>query len=230
MAQSILVVDDNQLVLYGLAKALKHNSYAVQTASTGQKALRKLAHCPFGLCMLDINLPDFNGLELMKMVREFCPDTKIIIMTASNLDSPEVSENINAAISNGACHFIAKPFDLCDITEVVEKVLSGEEDFHTGFRFVNSSSEKKSRRSPRKPCSEKIGFQMSVIDQGNYTRWSMEAEAVDISDRGIGVLISYHLKVSQVIGFDEKMDNKTGVVMWSKTIDADKCRVGIKFA
>ena len=71
---------------------------------------------------------------------------------------------------------------------------------------------------------------MSVIDQGNYTRWSMEAEAVDISDRGIGVLISYHLKVSQVIGFDEKMDNKTGVVMWSKTIDADKCRVGIKFA
>ena len=230
MAQSILVVDDNQLVLYGLAKALKYNSYAVQTASTGQKALRKLAYCPFDLCMLDIDLPDFNGLELMKMVKDFCPDTKIIIMTASNLDSPEVSENINAAIANGACHFIAKPFDLCDITEVVEKVLSGEEDFHTGFRFVNSSSEKKSRRSPRKPCSEKIGFQMSVIDQGNYTRWSMEAKAVDISDRGIGVLTSYHLKESQVIGFDEKMDNKTGVVMWSKTIDADKCRVGIKFA
>ncbi len=119
--QSILVVDDNQLVLYGLAKALQHNSYAVQTASTGQKALRKLAYCPFDLCMLDINLPDFNGLELMKMIKEFCPDTKIIVMTASNLDSPEVSENINAAISNGACHFIAKPFDLCDITEVVEE-------------------------------------------------------------------------------------------------------------
>jgi CheY-like chemotaxis protein len=230
MAQSILVVDDNQLLLYGLAKALKYNSYAVQTASTGQKALRKLAYCPFDLCMLDIDLPDFNGLELMKMVKDFCPDTKIIIMTASNLDSSEVSENISTAISNGACHFISKPFDLCDIRQVVKKVLSGEDDFHTGFRFTSSSFEKKSRRSPRKPCSEKIGFQMSVIDQGNYTRWSMEAEAVDISDRGIGVLSSYHLKESQVIGFDEKMDNKTGVVMWSKTIDADKCRVGIKFA
>jgi len=230
MVQNILVVDDNQLVLYGLAKALQYNSYAVQTASTGQKALKKLAYCPFDLCMLDINLPDFNGLELMKMVKEFCPDTKIIVMTASNLDSPEVSENINAAMCNGACHFIAKPFDLCDIKEVVEKVLSGEEDFHTGFRFINSSFEKKSRRSPRKPYSEKIGFQMSVVDQGNFTRWSMEAEAVDISDKGIGVLSPYRLKEFQVIGFDEKLDNKTGVVIWNKMIDEDKCRVGIRFA
>ncbi len=101
-------------------------------------------------------------------------------------------------------------------------MLSGEEDFHTGFRFINSSFEKKSRKSPRKPYNEKIGFQMSVIDQGNSTRWSLEAQAVDISDRGIGVLSHYHLKESQVIGFDEKMDNKTGVVMWSKMIDEDK--------
>jgi hypothetical protein len=71
---------------------------------------------------------------------------------------------------------------------------------------------------------------MSVIDQGNYTRWSLVAQAVDISGRGIGLLSQFPLRESQVIGFDEKMDNRIGVVVWSKMMDEDNCRVGIRFA
>ena len=130
----------------------------------------------------------------------------------------------------GACHFIAKPFNLCGIKEVVLKVLAEEENFHTGFRYNGSGFVKKSRKHPRKPCSENIPFQMSVIDQGNFTRWSLEAKAVDLSDSGIGLLVQYPLKESQVIGFDEKMGNKTGVVAWSKMIDDENCRAGVKFA
>jgi CheY-like chemotaxis protein len=230
MVQNILVVDDNQLVLYGLAKALQSDALAVETAATANKALKKLSFCAYDLCLLDINLPDLNGLELMKMIRDVYPNTKIIVMTASNLDSPEISENINAAIANGACHFIAKPFNLNDVTEVVQEVLTGKDDFHTGFRFTDSGFVKKTRKQPRKPYKEKISFQMSVIDQGNFTRWSLEAQAVDISDGGIGLLSQHFIKESQVIGFDEKMGNRTGVVVWSQMSDEDNCRVGIRFA
>ena len=102
MDHNILVVDDNQLILYGLAKALRSNSYTVETASTAEMALKKLSFCSYDLCLLDINLQDINGLELMKMIKETYPNTKIIIMTASNLDSEELSEKILTAASKGA--------------------------------------------------------------------------------------------------------------------------------
>jgi CheY-like chemotaxis protein len=227
---SILVVDDDQLILYALARALKDDAHVVETADTATAAIKKVSECPFDLCLLDVHLTDMNGLELMKRIRETCPETKFIIMTASCLDASELSENHNEAIANGACHFIPKPFNLWEVTDVVQQVLTGKENFEVGFRFTGRDFEKKSRKTPRKPYKENIRFQMSVIDQGNYTRWSLEAEAVDISDSGIGLLSQFPLKESQIIGFDEKMGNRTGVVAWSKMIDAETCRAGIRFA
>ena len=121
MNKNILVVDDNELILYGLFKVLQAESFTVQVASTTQMALENLAYCPYTLCLLDINLPDFNGLELMKIIKDVCPHTKIIVMTASYLGSPELSEKINGAIANGACHFIAKPFKPADLRVIIEK-------------------------------------------------------------------------------------------------------------
>ena len=65
---------------------------------------------------------------------------------------------------------------------------------------------------------------MSVIDQGNFTRWTLEAQAVDISVSGIGLLSKHPLKESQVVGFNEKLGNKTGVVVWSKMVDEESAK------
>jgi CheY-like chemotaxis protein len=230
MDHNILVVDDNQLILYGLAKALRSNSYTVETATTAETALKKLSFCSYDLCLLDINLQDINGLELMKMIKETYPNTKIIIMTASNHDSEELSENILTTASNEACPFIDKPFNLCDVTEVVQEVLTEAANLDPVLRNTNKGSVKKSRKHPRKPYKKKISFQMSVIDQGNFTRWTLEAQAVDISESGIGLLSQHPLKESQVVGFNEKLGNKTGVVVWSKMVDEENCRVGLRFA
>jgi DNA-binding response OmpR family regulator len=230
MKKHILVVDDDQLILYALSKAFKEQAYEVETADTGTEAIEKVSRSPYDLCMLDSHLSDMNGLELKKRIKDACPETKIIIMTASCLDSSGLTENNNAAIANGACHFIPKPFNLFEVTDVVEELLRGNENSEAGFRFTGSGFEKKSRKNPRKPYKENIRFHMNVIDRGNYTRWSLVAQAVDISDRGIGLLSQYPLNESQVIGFDETMDNRTGVVVWSKMIDEENCRVGIRFA
>jgi DNA-binding response OmpR family regulator len=229
MKKQILVADEDQLILYGLAKSFKDDRYEVKTASTATAAIKKLSHCSYDLCLLDVHLADSNDQRLMKMIQDICPETKIILMAASYLDSPELSEDNFEAITNGSCYFISKPFELCEVHEVVHRVLTGEENFFTDYRFISNGFEKKSRKHPRKCYIEKIPFQMSVIENGVPTRWSLEAKSVDISGSGIGLLSRYPLEKSQIIGFDEEMGNRTGVVVWSIMIDEENCRVGLEF-
>jgi len=226
----ILVVDDDQLILYALAKILKSEGYEVMTAATATEAIEKISYCPYDLCLLDVHLPDLNGLELMDIIRDMCPKTKVVIMTASYVDFDELSEINSKAIANGASQFIPKPFNLCDISEVVQQVLTADDNLHAGFSFNGSESKKRSRKKPRKPCNENIVFQMSVVDGGDYSRKFLEAEVVNISDSGLALMTRYPLKESQVISFDGKVDNRSGVVVWSKMIDEENCRAGIRFA
>ena len=230
MKKHILVVDDDELILFALAKILRDRAIEVITASTGIEAIKKLSYCTYELCLLDIHLPDMSGLELMKVVREMCPETRIIIMTGSYADFSELNENYIESVVNGVSRFITKPFNLCDVRETVEQVLRGEDNSDRGNFFIGRGTVKKSRKHPRESYDEKVSFQMSIIDNGSISRKFFEAQAVDISDSGIGLLSSYPLNESQIIGFDEKNKNKTGVVTWSKMIDDDICRAGVKFA
>lgn len=230
MKKHILVVDDDELILFALAKILRDRTIEVITASTGIEAIKKLSYCTYELCLLDIHLPDMSGLELMKVVREMCPETKIIIMTGNYADFSELNGNCIESVVNGVSRFITKPFNLCDVRETVEQVLRGEDNSDRGNFFIGRGTVKKSRKHPRKSYDEKVSFQMSIIDNGSISRKFFEAQAVDISDSGIGLLSSYPLNESQIIGFDEKNKNKTGVVTWSKMIDDDICRAGVKFA
>ncbi len=230
MKNYILIVDDDQLILYALNKLLRAEGYEVATAKTATSAIEKLSFCPYDLCLIDIHLPDMNGLELMKVIREMCPDTRIIIMTAGYEDSFEFKGDYIEAATNGATQFITKPFNICDLKEVVDQVLKGGGDIDNDFLFSDNRNVKKSRKYPRKQCNDKVFFKMSIIDQGDFSRKSVKAQAVDISDGGIGLLIPHPVKESQVIGFDEKLDKRMGVVVWSKMEDESECRVGVRFA
>lgn len=230
MKKRILVVDEDQLILYALSKALKDEELEVVTAATSNSAIEKLSSCRYDLCLLDLRLTDLSGLGLMKIIRDNCPETKIVLMTADSLNSRDLSDIYIHAISNGACHIIRKPFNINDVAEAVQQVLEGDESLASAFDFNHSAYQKKSRKHPRKPWNEKIYFQTSIIHQGVSTRLSVEADAVDISDSGIGFLTQYPLKESQVISFDEKLDNRMGVVAWTKMVDEKNCRVGAKFS
>lgn len=230
MKKNILVVDDDKLILFGLEKVLKYKSFEVETAETASKAMEKLSACPYDLCLLDIHLPDGNGLELMKAIKDSCPKTKVIIMTASYVNcNDNLSENIKLAMKNGACQFIPKPFNLCEMTDIVERALQNTEDFHTGFRFIDNSFVQKKRKFPRAPYYETIDFFTTVIDQGETKRRTIQAKSVDISTSGIGLLTDYPLKESQVISFGDDLAHKSGVVVWSTMYESKVCRAGVKF-
>ncbi|MDH3329696.1 MAG: response regulator [Desulfobulbaceae bacterium] len=231
MKKRILVIDDDKLICYGLKKALNHGSNDVETASTASEALLALTACSYDLCLLDIRLPDFNSYKMMRIVRDICPKIKIIVMTASFITQEyEFSAQVDEAMRNGACYFIYKPFDLRQLKDIVERVLRDDRDFSNGAQFDAGHSVITQRKQQRKKISDKIHFSIKVIDQGEVKRWFSQAETVDINDDGIGLMTHYPLEVSQIIGFDEDLGKKSGVVVWSRMLDDQKCRAGVRFA
>lgn len=114
----ILLVDDEELVLRGLARALKGNGFHVSTAATGEDALRALEGCTFDLCFLDIRLPGISGIQVLDRIREQSPGTKVVVISASHLDRSE-----RAYIEKNAHHFMPKPLDLSDVRVLVRQTL-----------------------------------------------------------------------------------------------------------
>jgi DNA-binding NtrC family response regulator len=114
----ILIVDDDGFLLQGLDKALQTPTTVVKTAETGHSALGELASFHYHLCFLDIYLPDLDGVEVLKKIKEISPHTKVIMMTAGVI-TPSMQENIE----KDAYMFITKPFDLLQIRMLIKSIL-----------------------------------------------------------------------------------------------------------
>jgi DNA-binding NtrC family response regulator len=114
--KNILIVDDEDLIRHSLSAALRGNDTLVKTASCGKDALVEIRRDFYNLCFLDIRLPDACGLELMKTVHEASPATKIIIMTADEID-----EDLMGDIQKNSWCFLPKPFELEDVRLLVNR-------------------------------------------------------------------------------------------------------------
>jgi two-component system response regulator HydG len=79
---SILVVDDESEVREGLEMLLAGEGYGVSSAETGESGLGKLDERPFDLLLLDVSLPDRNGIELLREIRSRDPHLPIVLITA----------------------------------------------------------------------------------------------------------------------------------------------------
>src|SRR6202171_5936486 len=79
---SILVVDDESEIREGVELLLTGEGYGVSSAETGESGLAKLGERPFDLLLLDVSLPDRNGLDLLKEIRKRDPHLSIVLITA----------------------------------------------------------------------------------------------------------------------------------------------------
>jgi DNA-binding NtrC family response regulator len=115
----ILIVDDESLIRSSLSAALRQDDTQIKAVPCGKDALGEIDAVFYDLCFLDVNLPDINGLELMKAVKKSSSATKIIIMTAGVVDEPELVQSIQA----NANLFLSKPFDLDRVKLFVDGIM-----------------------------------------------------------------------------------------------------------
>jgi len=111
----ILVIDDDPTMLDPMKLHLEDQGYDVSTASTGQQGLQLIQQKSFALALTDLQLPDFNGIELIKRIKKDSPDTGTIMMTGYG-DSQAA-----AAKEAGAFYFIEKPVDLDELLFLIER-------------------------------------------------------------------------------------------------------------
>jgi DNA-binding NtrC family response regulator len=117
---SILVVDDEAEIREGLEALLNSESFEVTLAETGEAGLQKLEERPFDLLLLDVSLPDRNGLELLREIRRRDPYLSVILITAfGSIDMAR------AAFKSGAQDYITKPWSNDELIQQVSMAIEG---------------------------------------------------------------------------------------------------------
>jgi DNA-binding NtrC family response regulator len=117
---SILVVDDELEIREGLEALLTSEGFDVTPAETGEAGLQRLEDRPFDLMLLDVSLPDRNGLELLREIRRRDPNLSIILITAfGSIDMAR------AAFKGGAQDFITKPWSNDELIAQVSVAIEG---------------------------------------------------------------------------------------------------------
>ncbi|HEU5410556.1 MAG TPA: sigma-54 dependent transcriptional regulator [Candidatus Acidoferrales bacterium] len=124
---TILVIDDELEIREGLEALLSSEGYGVTGASTAEEGLAQLEEQPFDLLLLDVSLPDRNGLELLKEIHRRDPYLAIILITAfGSIDMAR------AAFKNGAQDYITKPWSndelLVQVSVAIEDTRLREEN------------------------------------------------------------------------------------------------------
>ena len=118
----ILVVDDEATARNGLAKLLEQEGYVAETAEDGVAALAAISERPPALIISDLKMPNMDGMELLKQLRERGVETPTVVATAFG----EVATAV-AAMRAGAEDYLTKPIDFDALLLVVERTLAREE-------------------------------------------------------------------------------------------------------
>ena len=123
----VLIIDDEAAIRESLQTLLEMEGYNVTTAANGEEGLTKLGDRPFELVLLDLALPDRNGIELLAEIREQDQHLSVIMITAYG-----TVENAVRAMQSGAANFIQKPWDneklLADVRSAISRRRTEEEN------------------------------------------------------------------------------------------------------
>ncbi len=112
----VLIVDDEEELVRAFRKKLSREGFAVFTAATGGEALAMVKEHSFDVCVLDIRLPDVDGVKLLEMLKEVEPNLEIVMLTGhASIDTAIQS------MKRGAYDYLSKPCKLSELSSVISK-------------------------------------------------------------------------------------------------------------
>jgi DNA-binding response OmpR family regulator len=114
----VLLVEDDGMIAQGLQTALRQASFAVDWMSDGKSASAALQANPFDLVLLDLGLPQCDGIAVLRQLRQRGDATPVIVLTARD----DIQSRI-AGLDAGADDYIVKPFDLDEVMARMRSVL-----------------------------------------------------------------------------------------------------------
>jgi len=110
-----LIIDDDEAIRKSLATVLKEKGYLVDTAESGQAAVKKSETETYDLALIDIRLPDIDGVQLLTAMKETTPKMVKIIITGY----PSL-QNAMEAVNKGADGYIVKPVKMDELLTMIE--------------------------------------------------------------------------------------------------------------
>lgn len=188
----ILICDDHKIVREGLKQILQQHSHIshIQEAATGQEAINLLAGHPFDILLLDISLPDKNGLEVLQTARSRFPATHVLMLSMHSQEQYALR-----TLKLGASGYLTKDSASEELLLAIKKV-------STGGRYIAQSlaeslaffSEKKTFRHQTLSSRE---FEI-MIQLANGTSLREIGERLCISDKTVSTYRSRIMKKMQL--------------------------------
>ncbi len=132
-SRRILIIDDERPILLTLEALLSRHGFETETAATAATGLKALKNKTASLVLLDLQLPDAEGLQMLDQIKTERPETQVIILTAHDTLNNAIESikrgayhfinNAIESIKRGAYHFISKPYAPEELLSLVEKAL-----------------------------------------------------------------------------------------------------------
>src|SRR5690606_5745967 len=136
----ILIVEDEPQMLENMAKTLEAEAYIVESATTFKEASQRIGVYEYDCILLDIGLPDGNGLELLKTIKKNGLEDGVIIVSAKNSLDDKLQ-----GLDLGADDYLPKPFHMAELRARVKAVLrrrnfEGQDELRFGNISINTSN------------------------------------------------------------------------------------------
>ena len=115
---NVLVVDDDNTVRMSYLRSLSGAECKVEAVSGGNEALREMERRPFDVVMLDLRLPDIDGLSVLKTIKQKWPESEVVVITGY----PSI-ETAKDAVRLGAYDYLAKPVGPTDVIKATNRAM-----------------------------------------------------------------------------------------------------------
>ncbi len=119
----ILIVEDEEIMRITVKDRLEKGLWEVEAVRNGREAVARLKIRRYQLVISDIRMPELDGWELLGFVREFFPETDLLLMTSCGSE-----DDMCQALRKGAADYILKPFDMDDLVGKVNRILDRQAD------------------------------------------------------------------------------------------------------